>query len=337
MTALLIGALLAQFGGVRSIAQFRPLTSSSWTEPAKKPVSASSGCGTIPPVNGQFVTRTTDFSGATLVDNKGANYSYIIAVPSSAPTGTPDSTPHPVVFGFHGVGGSSSGAQAFGICSGTFPAANAICIFIQARTFQGVSASWDSAPPGRLQWWQPFGTVAASDTLVFDAVLADVEAHFCVNQNAVFVAGFSDGCDMVTSLASSRGSVIRAVSAASCAYAFWTTSDPTTYAGMCIANQSPCKGANLPGHITPSAQAPGYRFTHDPAGDGSYDLTKMTSTINMVKAHSGCSLVVSSAGSPCTEYQWCSARVVECTYPGLGHNPPPNWGPDTWDYFASYL
>lgn len=332
MTALLVAALLAQFGGVRSIAQFRPLTSSQWTEPSKAAVSASSGCG----VSGQptgSTTRTTDLSGTALKDVENTSRSYILQVG----TAYSNATPAPVVFVYHGATGTSGDAVNFGICSGTVPAASAICIFIQGVSFQGSGTpAWDDSEINRTQWWQPFGAVTSRDTLLTLAIMADVKAHYCVDQNRVYAAGFSWGCDMVTSLGSSSGNLFRAISAASCAYAFWTTSDPTTYAGQCIANQSPCKGANLPGHVTPSAQAPAYRFTHDPLGDPSYSLTQMTSTIAMVKAHRGCSLVVSSAGSPCTEYQWCSSRVVECTYSGLGHNPPANWGADTWTWFSAF-
>lgn len=307
-------------------------------QPVARP---SSGCGTIPPVNGQFVTRTTTFAGAALKDIENTSRSYIIAVPSNAPTGSADNKLHPVAIVFHGATGSSSGAQAFNICNGVVPAADAICVFPQGVSFQGSGTSaWDDSEPNREQWWQPFGTVTSRDTLLFDAVLADVESHFCVDLNRVFVAGFSWGCDMALSLASSRGNVIRAVSAASCAYAFWSTSDSTTYAGECIANASPCTGSNHPGHQTPSALAPALRFTHDPSGDTSYTLAEFTATSQMARRHRNCSATTTTsggaAGAVCTEYTGCTSRFIECTYSGLGHNPPPNWGPDTWEFFDGF-
>lgn len=334
-----LALLLAQFSGGFGNAYRGPqLSASQWAAPVAHPaVVPSSGCGTTAPVTGT-TTRSTTLSGGALKDVDNNARTYVLQVGTSVPGGSPDSTPHVLVFVFAGANQTSADAQGFGVCAPAAAVAGAICVYIQGIPFQGSSGSaWDDSGgnPSRSNYWQQFGAADGRDSLFWDSVSADVEAHYCIDTNRVFLAGFSWGCDLVTSMSSTRGNQVRAVAGASCAYAFWTASDPTTYGDICSGSSSPCNAAQNVGHLAPSLTAPLYRFTGDIAGDVFYSATLMRSTVDMVRAHNGCSLATASIGSPCSEYQWCSARVIECRYAGLGHAIPPNWGTDTWNVFAA--
>jgi polyhydroxybutyrate depolymerase len=160
--------------------------------------------------------------------------------------------------------------------------------------------------------------------VLFDHMLADLEATYCVDERAVFAAGFSWGGDFVAALACCRGDRLRAVAASSCTDDFRTPTDPTSYENL------PCPAA---GHAA-------IRFTFDPAHDPAVAPPYYASTRALFASMNGCSSVAtpgSAAVSPCVTYEGCSAPFVECPYPGLGHALPASWSVDTWGFFASFL
>ena len=54
------------------------------------------------------------------------------------------------------------------------------------------------------------GFANTPDLPYFDAVLAEVEAHYCIERSKVFVAGFSSGAWEAYMLGCARGGVVRA-------------------------------------------------------------------------------------------------------------------------------
>ena len=139
----------------------------------------ASGCGVPPTRTGDFHMQTTD--GADAVRD------YEVLVPSTAsPT-----TPLALTFVYHGSGHSESGAKAFGLQNAPGAASASIFVFAQGVPFQNFGVGWDDACSGY-------------DMVFFDHMLAELEATYCIDKKAVFAAGFSWGCDQVTTL-SCRG------------------------------------------------------------------------------------------------------------------------------------
>lgn len=125
----------------------------------------------------------------------GTDRHYIVVVPP----GYDPNTSYPVVFAWHGRGGSGMLArQYFGIEE----AAGGAAIFVYA----------DGLPLPDMQnqtGWDL--TAEGEDMRFFDAMLADLQATLCVDDARVFSAGHSFGGFMSNSLGCFRGGTIRAI------------------------------------------------------------------------------------------------------------------------------
>jgi len=301
---LILALLLAQFGGVRSV------------NPAYTPVAvvASSGCSTTPPATG-----TTTQTGV-VADGDATSRSFDLLVPA----GYVNTTKFPVVFIFHEAGGTSAGAEAWGITTASGAAANAIFVVPQGIAYQTFGVGWDGAATTTAAK-NAYGSTAR-DVKWFDSLLAWVQSHYCTDTNRVFAAGFSWGCDQVTDLSCARGNVIRAVSVASCSDEFISKPGASSdYRDFLNFSSGSC-----------TTTSPAVRFTWDSSGgDSGYSAPDFVTTSKLFRALNKCSSASSPTGV-CSEYAQCASRVVDCPIVGLGHARPATWGQDTWNFFASF-
>jgi polyhydroxybutyrate depolymerase len=120
---------------------------------------------------------------------------YLLVVPE----GYDPSTPMPVVFAWHGLGGSSEIARLYFQVEA---AADDRAIFVypqglpQERT--GGQTGWDLAPAG-------------ADVELFDTMLEEVSQNLCVDPDRVFSTGHSFGGYMSNALGCFRASALRAI------------------------------------------------------------------------------------------------------------------------------
>jgi polyhydroxybutyrate depolymerase len=110
------------------------------------------------------------------------------------PNGLDPKTPVPVIMGLHGGNGAAEQANAY---MGLTGSAAALYIYPQAGPFLDARAGWNVDPAGK-------------DLPYFDALVADLKAHNCVQASRIFVAGMSNGGFMVNSLLCHRPNLFRA-------------------------------------------------------------------------------------------------------------------------------
>jgi poly(3-hydroxybutyrate) depolymerase len=255
----------------------------------------SAGCGKSGGKTGDFTLDAKD--------GKGQARTYEVLVPSTYD----DTKPLALSFVYHGAGGNSAGAKAFGLQNAPGASAAGIFVFPQGIDFESDGVGWDD-------------TCGGYDMAFFDTMLATLEADYCVDEARVFVAGFSWGGDQTTALDCCRGSKLRAVAVASSTDEFTDSSKYTTYANL------PC----------PSATTASIRFTHATGGDSAYPAPDFATTSALYRSWNACSTQSTAVSpSPCVSYDACKSPLVECSYDGLGHALPSGWGNDTWAFFSA--
>ncbi len=116
----------------------------------------------------------------------------------------------PVVFIFHGHGGSAeSSVKGFDI-QAHWP--EAICIYMQGLLTpskldpEGKQAGWQRAP----------GEQDNRDIKFFDAMLAELRAQHKIDNRRIYVTGFSNGGFFTYALWAARGNVLAAVAPCAC-------------------------------------------------------------------------------------------------------------------------
>lgn len=130
-----------------------------------------------------------------MIEVAGAERHYIVVIPP----GYDPATPHPVVFAWHGLGGSGTLARAYFKIE---EAAAGAAIFVYP----------DGLPQANMQGQSGWNLAdGGEDVQFFDAMLADVTATACVDAGRVFSAGHSFGGYMTNSLGCYRGGTIRAI------------------------------------------------------------------------------------------------------------------------------
>jgi polyhydroxybutyrate depolymerase len=124
----------------------------------------------------------------------------LVYVPAAA-----DKNGSPVVFAFHGHGGTMrSAARTFGYHS-LWP--EAIVVYMQ-----GLPTPGKTDPDGKLPGWQRVaGDQQDRDLKFFDAVLADLKKENQVDEKRIYATGHSNGGLFTYLLWSSRGDVFAAV------------------------------------------------------------------------------------------------------------------------------
>jgi poly(3-hydroxybutyrate) depolymerase len=294
-------------------------------QPASASPNGSVGCGKTGQTTGTF--------GMTISDGQTPNRSYILQVP----TNYNPHVPLPVVMVFHGLGSIAQGAMAFGIQDAPGAADSAIFIFPQGSVYTGTTE--DTEAIGQVGWYDQCGSV---DMTFVKNILASTEANYCVDQNRVFAAGFSWGCDFVTALNCCEGQLFRGISSASCTAEYTKRLVPNVHAPNYYLNYYNLNSAGM----CPSKTRAAIRFTHDASGgDTAYGFPSFAHTSRLYRAINSCSntsIAVDStttkpvSSSVCVSYNNCTSPLVECSYRKLGHALPANWGNDTWHFFSSF-
>ena len=136
------------------------------------------------------------------IDVNGIARRYVLELPTSYD----GITPVPVLFAFHGSGTSGQEflAQSYGnVRSGV--AGRFLLVGPNALSGNGGTA-----------WVAPFSGdqgngVTRADVDLFDALMADLRANYCIDAGRVFAMGHGDGAILSNQLACLRGNVLRGV------------------------------------------------------------------------------------------------------------------------------
>jgi len=246
----------------------------------------------------------------TSTDGRQVVRRYLLQVPASY---SPQRA-YPLVFVFHGKGGTAEQSHSWGLQDAKGAAEGAIFVYPQGALFRDYGVGWDDGNNG---YDMPF----------FDAMLRAVEASYCVDAAEVFAAGFSWGGDFVTALACARGDKIRAVEVNSATDNYGNQSEFKTYRGL------PC----------PSREQPAIRFEHAVERDSAYPPPSFATSTKLYQFFDRCStastpVATMASYESCVAYSGCAKELVECSFDkSIGHKLPPNWAQDTWDFFQSFL
>jgi polyhydroxybutyrate depolymerase len=113
--------------------------------------------------------------------------------------------PAPVVFGWHGHGGTSAGCERWGLET-MWPEA----IFVYA---QGLPTSGRlTDPEGKKSGWQfQAGAMRDRDLKLFDTILADLRGKFSIDETRIYSTGHSNGGGMTYLVAEQRPGVFAAI------------------------------------------------------------------------------------------------------------------------------
>jgi len=145
----------------------------------------SSGCGMTGAPTGAMTTQTITVAGQ--------ERAYVLFVPTNYDA----NTRYPLIFAWHGLGGTGTLARSYFRIEQA--AANqAILVYPTALPNAQGMAAWDLAASG-------------VDVQLFDALLASVSGRYCIDGNRVFSTGHSYGGYMTNRLGCTRGDVLRAI------------------------------------------------------------------------------------------------------------------------------
>jgi len=215
------------------------------------------------------------------------------------PDGVGASEHLPLVFVFHHRDGTIDAARSYGMEGAAKDAGqHAIFVYPQALPYPG---------EGAVGWEIGCGNY---DSRFADAIYTTVAGEHCIDTTRVFATGFSWGADMTIAYGCCRSDLLRAVAPSSgTAWGNWQAACPT--------------------------QAPALRITIGDA-DGNYSVSDVQKVTDFYRGRHGCNTTTTAAESPCLGYNGCSAPVVQCIYPGMGHQIPQNGAANIWRFFASF-
>jgi poly(3-hydroxybutyrate) depolymerase len=230
---------------------------------------AAPGCGTAgAPTGVQRKSLTVD----------GRARSYLLSVPA----GYRADAPIPLVFAWHGLGGS---AAYFRGAHGLEGPAQGGAIFVYPDGLPqpafANNAGWDLRPDG-------------PDVHLFDAMLAEVTGTYCVDRARVFSTGHSFGGYMTNTLGCLRGSVLRGIAPVS--------------GGLPMLK---CDGKAMPAWLTHGSNDPVVAFSE---GESARDHWRMGAGCGET------SRPVEPAG--CVAYDGCGAPVHWCVHQLMHSWPP---------------
>jgi poly(3-hydroxybutyrate) depolymerase len=245
----------------------------------------------------------------------GTTRTFVVQVPANY---NPNKA-YPEIFVFHGAGGSHLSSIAMNL-QGATGADQAIYLFPD-----GIDFTYGGSDFG-LGWNQ---SCQGYDTDFTAAMMNYVETNLCVNTTTRFATGYSWGADMTDTLVCCMGNMFAAVAPSSGDEMDYNPYDPTIGFGSGLN----CAASNRPAwRITY-----GSGDTNTQGGDGAYTLQQFKDSVGYMMNAQTCASTSTALDSNCVAYNNCAKAVIECNYPGLGHNLPSTWAQDTWNFFSRYL
>jgi poly(3-hydroxybutyrate) depolymerase len=223
----------------------------------------------------------------------GSMRSFVLSVPSSYDSGVP----YPLIFAWHGLG--SNGTQARQYFRVEASGRDAIFVYPTALPNSDGDNAWDLGAEG-------------VDVQLFDALVAQISATYCVDSLRIFATGHSYGGYFSNRLGCSRGNVLRAIAPVAGA--------PPRGGG----GATQCAGGPLAAWIAHGMADPTVPFTNGEA------------TLAFWTGANGCSSTsLPVEPSPCVAYQTCvaGAPVYWCAHPGM-HEWPSFAGAAIWEFFS---
>jgi poly(3-hydroxybutyrate) depolymerase len=245
----------------------------------------------------------------TTKDGNKTTRSYFVQIPADYNP----SRPYALIFVFHAAGGNPAQSRGWGLQNAAGASGVGIFVFPEGINFQREGIGWDDRSDGY-------------DLPLFDHMLEDLGAAYCIDKSRVFVAGFSWGGDFATALVCHRGDQIRAVAVNSVSDEYQDKSDYRTYRDL------PCS----------THQHPPVRFEHAVSGDAQYPPPYFATTSKLFQYLNACSAASTAVQSStpvmsCASFNSCKSEFVECSFDhSIGHTLPPNWAQDTWDFFLAH-
>ena len=217
---------------------------------------------------------STALTGPTTIDVGGLSRVFIVRKSSSVDA----RTPAPVVFVFHPFGTSAQYMESR-VSTRLWPGAIMVYPEGASRPGAGYQPSWQ----GRA------GELGDRDLVFFDALIAWLNEHYCIDERRLFAFGYSNGASFAGLLACERADRI---------------------AGVAIASgRLPC----APARATPAAITHGLNDSTAPYAEGVRVATVWSK-------QNGCKAPPKFGTPGCVEASGCqaSAPVLMCTSPG-GH------------------
>jgi polyhydroxybutyrate depolymerase len=153
-----------------------------------------------------FLLAAPESQGAPRVEQQrewsvgGVRRTAVVKLPVRA-----GAAPAPLVFGWHGHGGTSQGCERWGL-EAIWPEA----MFVYAQGLPTPGRLTD--PEGKRSGWQAeLGAMEDRDLKLFDAMLADLRSAFFIDNDRIYCTGHSNGGGMTYLLAEHRSGVFAAI------------------------------------------------------------------------------------------------------------------------------
>jgi poly(3-hydroxybutyrate) depolymerase len=152
---------------------------------ASGPPEPSSGCGKAEAEGGVLPEQ--------MIEADGQSRTYVLSVPSDYQ----GEQPYPLVFAWHGLGGSGTLARSYFRLEQQAKGGG-IFVYPDGMLNDDGNAQWDLRPDGM-------------DVALFDALLEKISAAYCVDSKRIFSTGHSFGGFFTERLGCSRGEVLRGI------------------------------------------------------------------------------------------------------------------------------
>lgn len=154
---------------------------------------------TLPPSDGPTDERFEAGTHAMHFDVAGQVRTAVVAVPDDV------STPRPLVFVFHGHGGSGASIDRRMDIEGKWP--DAIVVYPDGLVGHKGKADPDGVEPG---WQTQLGESGDRDLAFFDTMLETVQTNLTVDRDRIYVMGHSNGSQFASLVLNQRGDAIAA-------------------------------------------------------------------------------------------------------------------------------
>ncbi len=165
------------------------------------------------------------------------------------------------------------------------------------RTTGGHVVGWQTACDG-------------PDMRFLDAIVHTLAAEYSIDRTRIFASGFSWGGEMAIAFGCCRHDRVRAIAPLS--GGVWDNVSDT------------CR-----------AHAPAFRIAVGDA-DPHLPVRVVQHLTDEFRAIHGCATRSHETDPHCRAYDGCREPVIQCVYPGLGHELPSNGGREIWSFLRSF-